>query len=76
MGDQKLTFKSCEGEICLFEYTNSDGLTKEFQFSMEYYVPATDKLGTASGAYLFKPKLDDQTSHIYSKFQKIETSNK
>ena len=59
MGDQKLTFKECTGEICKFEYTNSDGLAKEFTFSMEYYDPATNEYGTASGAYLFKPKLDD-----------------
>jgi hypothetical protein len=65
---QKLTFKECKDEICRFEYTNSDGLIKEFNFSLQYYEPATNENGTASGAYLFKPELDDQSAHVYSKF--------
>ena len=63
MGEQKLTYKECTDEICYFEYTNSDGLTKDFAFSMEYYNPANGTFNgsyeCASGAYLFKPKIDD-----------------
>ena len=46
MGEQKLTFKECTDATCNFEYTNSDGLTKDFAFSMEYYNPAN---GTFDG---------------------------
>ena len=76
---QKLTFTECTDEICYFEYQNSDRLTKKVAFSMEYYNPANGTFnGTyscASGAYLFKPKADDQVSHIYSKFEKIEAQS-
>lgn len=59
-----------DAEIDL-EYTDKDGKTYQLAFGLEYYNPSNGTLADgnatlASGAYIFKPKMDDQVSHSYS----------
>ena len=55
----------------LLELTDADGNVSPFAFGLQYYRPSngTTSEGNStlpSGAYIFKPKMDDQESHPYS----------
>jgi len=56
----------------IFEYTRPDGNVSQLSFKMQWYDPDTgnDDQGNPSGAYLFKPKNQDQKPHTYGKFHK------
>ena len=58
-----------ESEIEL-EYTDKDGKSYALAFGLQYYNPSNGTFEgnttLPSGAYIFKPKMDDQESHPYS----------
>lgn len=56
----------------VFNYTRPDGEVSQLTFKMQWYDPdhGDDDQGNASGAYLFKPKIQDQKPHDYGKFHK------
>lgn len=45
-------------------------------FTMQFYNPAdgTKQHNPASGAYIFAPDIDDQSSHPYSKIERVEVN--
>ena len=52
-------------------YANSAGESYDLAFGLQFYRPSNGTTAEgeptlASGAYIFKPKMDDQASHPYS----------
>jgi len=76
-----------ENEHMLIEYLEQDvkdraifnitdknqSKSSKMAFSLQYYNPSTGEDGCPSGAYIFKPKLNDMDKQQYSNFVKIET---
>ncbi len=62
-----------ESEIRLSLTDKDEQATYQLAFGLEYYKPSNGTTSEGdqtlpSGAYIFKPKIDDQISHPYSKF--------
>ena len=68
---QSLTLTGTDESEIELEYTDKDGKSYALAFGLQYYNPSNGTFeGNAtlpSGAYIFKPKMDDQVSHPYSK---------
>lgn len=73
-----LTYQSqSASDAARFEYL-TDTSSYDLDFQLKYYNPATPETETneddgdncPSGAYIFKPAMDDQKSHTYSQFEK------
>jgi hypothetical protein len=59
----------------LFSLTTPTGTT-DFYFNLQYYNPSVGakQHNPASGAYIFAPDIDDQSSHPYSKIETMEVT--
>ena len=67
-----------DGSTKFMHFNKASRDTQEMAFSMKYYNPATGdddyshSDNDPSGAYIFKPKRDDQDKHGYSSYDHID----
>lgn len=65
-----MEYTGANGSEIELKYTDKNNKSYDLAFSLQYYNPSNGTFeGNAtlpSGAYIFKPKMDDQVSHEYS----------